>query len=219
MENRSVKYYLHKIFYLNVGYMLCSLGVTFILSANLGYGPWDVLSSGLSNTLGITIGQAVILISALLVGIEYALGTGIGIGTILNMLLIGLYIDLFRWTGLIDPGDGLVLRFVFLFLGMIILNFGIWLYMGQGLGSGPRDGLMVVLAKRFNLSVGVMKLINESVAVTIGYLLGGSFGVGTIVIAFLSGPILNKQFQLLKFDAKKVKHEVLTDYFKRKTES
>ncbi len=209
--------YISKLFWLNIGFFLCALGVAFILSSQTGYGPWDVLASGISLTLGITIGRAMILISIALVIFEYFVGSSIGVGTLLNMIMIGLYIDFINSLHIISPGENYAVRILFLFIGMVILNFGIWLYMAQGLGSGPRDGLMVVFAKKFKLSVGVMKLINESVAFIIGYLLGGFFGVGTVLIALFSGPLLNFQFKMLKFDAKSVQHEYITDYFKKKS--
>lgn len=208
--------YLKKIILLNIGFFVCALGVVFVLSSGTGYGPWDVLASGIAKTFGITIGQAVVGISVLLVVVEYFVGSSIGVGTLLNMLMIGVFIDLINNLGVISPGDHYVVRLLFLLIGTIILNFGIWLYMAQGLGSGPRDGLMVVLSKKLKVSVGVMKIINETVAVLIGYLLGGFFGIGTILIALFSGPILNIQFKMLGFDAKAVQHEYIADYFKKK---
>lgn len=215
MKKKSFFDFIKRLFWLNNGFIICALGVVFMLASDTGYGPWDVLSSGLAHTFGITIGQAIIAISVVLVIIEYFAGSSIGIGTLLNMLLIGVYIDIIRATGIIQPGENLLLRTIFLFLGILILNFGIWLYMAQALGSGPRDGLMVVMAKKLNLSIGTVKIINEVLAVVVGYFLGGSFGVGTILIALFSGPMLNKQFALLHFDAKKVQHEYLTDYIKK----
>ena len=212
-----MKKYLTKLFWLNAGFFLCALGVVFILSSGTGYSPWDVLSSGVSVTLGISIGTAVMLISILLVVIEYFAGSSIGIGTLLNMVMIGIYIDLIHNLHIISPGDNYAIRLLFLLIGTVILNFGIWLYMAQGLGSGPRDGLMLVLSKKLHVSVGVMKTVNETVAVILGYLLGGFFGIGTILVALFSGPILNLQFKMLRFDAKKIEHEYITDYFKKKS--
>lgn len=214
-DNNFFQHYTKKLFRLNLGFILCALGVVFIISSGTGYGPWDVLASGLATTLGITIGQAVILVSVVLVVIEFFAGSSIGIGTLLNMILIGIYIDWINAPGIIDPGNIYAVKLLFLLIGTVILNFGIWFYMAQGLGSGPRDGLMVVIAKKFNLSIGLVKVINETVAVIVGYLLGGSFGVGTVLIALFSGPLLKAQFDMLNFDATKVQHEYITDYIKK----
>ncbi|MDO4712012.1 MAG: hypothetical protein Q4A75_08540 [Peptostreptococcaceae bacterium] len=216
-HKKSIRDYIKKLFWLNIGFILCALGVVFIINSDTGFGPWDVLSSGLSITFGITIGQAVILVSVLLVVIEFFAGSSIGIGTLLNMILIGVYIDRIDALGIIRPGDLYITKLLFILIGTVILNFGIWLYMAQGLGSGPRDGLMVVLSKKLHLSIGLVKVINETVAVIIGYLLGGSFGVGTILIALFSGPILKMQFDLLRFDATKVQHEYLTDLIRKRS--
>lgn len=216
MKNKNLfQDYIKKLFWLNIGFVICALGVVFIINSGTGFGPWDVLSSGLAITFGITIGQAVILVSVALVVVEFFAGSSIGIGTLLNMILIGVYIDLINSLGIITPGDLYAVKLLFILIGTVILNFGIWLYMAQGLGSGPRDGLMVVLAKKLKLSIGLVKVMNETIAVIIGYLLGGSFGVGTVLIALFSGPILKMQFDMLKFDATKVQHEYLTDYIKR----
>ncbi|MDO5094915.1 MAG: hypothetical protein Q4D65_00025 [Peptostreptococcaceae bacterium] len=214
MKDTKWKEYVKRLFWLNNGFIICALGVVFILASNTGYAPWDVLSSGLSKTLKITIGQAIILVSVVLVVVEYFAGSSIGVGTLLNMVMIGAYIDLIRKLDIINPGENYAIRLLFLLIGTIVLNFGIWMYMAQALGSGPRDGLMVVLAKKTGISIGIIKIINEVIAVGIGYLLGGSFGLGTVLIALFSGPLLKKQFDMLGFDATKVKHEYLTDYIK-----
>lgn len=216
MEQKKSKWltYAKRYFMLNLGFFVCSLGVAFSLNSGLGVAPWDVLASGLSKTFPMTVGQAVILISVALVVIEFIAGSSIGTGTILNMILIGAYIDLILATNLIQSPQTFGMKLLFILIGTLILNFGIHLYISQGFGAGPRDGLMMLLAKKFNLTVGRTKLMNELVAVTLGYLLGGMFGVGTVLITFFSGPMLNVQQRLLGFDLKKVEHEYIADYFK-----
>lgn len=215
MEKKNIQEYIKKLILLNIGFAVCALGVVFLLNSGTGVSPWDVLATGISNTFGMTVGQAVIVVSVLLVVIEVIAGTSVGIGTLLNMVMIGIYIDWLLNFGIIVQPGPYGLKLLYILVGTIILNFGIWLYMSQGLGSGPRDGLMVVMAKRMGKSVGFTKVMNEVVAVIIGYLLGGNFGVGTVLIALFSGPILKKQFDMLSFDAKQVEHEYITDYFKK----
>lgn len=214
-KNSKLLTYLKRYFMLNLGFFVCSLGVAFSLNSGLGVAPWDVLASGLSNTFPMTVGQAVILISFVLVMIEFFAGSSIGTGTVLNMVLIGTYIDLILALNLIHTPEALGMKLLFILIGTLILNFGIYLYISQGFGAGPRDGLMMLLAKKFNMTVGRTKLMNELVAVTLGYLLGGIFGLGTVLIALFSGPLLNIQQKLLGHDLKQVEHEYISQYFKK----
>lgn len=214
-KNSKLLTYLKRYFMLNLGFFVCSLGVAFSLNSGLGVAPWDVLASGLSNTFPMTVGQAVILISFVLVMIEFFAGSSIGTGTVLNMVLIGTYIDLILALNLIHTPEALGMKLLFILIGTLILNFGIYLYISQGFGAGPRDGLMMLLAKKFNMTVGRTKLMNELVAVILGYLLGGIFGLGTVLIALFSGPLLNIQQKMLGYDLKQVEHEYISQYFKR----
>ena len=214
-NNSKQSSYFKRYFMLNAGFLICSLGVVFLLNSGLGVAPWDVLASGLSNTLPITVGQAIIIISVVLVIVEVIAGSNIGTGTVLNMVLIGAYIDMILDMNIIQAPQNFGMKLFFIFIWTIILNFGIHLYISQGFGAGPRDGLMMLMAKKFNVTVGKTKLINELVAVTLGYLLGGMFGMGTVIIAIFSGPMLNMQQKLLGFDLKTVEHEYISDYFKR----
>lgn len=200
---------LMRYFMLNAGFFICALGVTFLLQSGLGVSPWDVLASGLANTIGISVGKSIVLISVIIVAASVLSGSSIGTGTLLNMLLIGTYIDVIQSFGIIQTPDSFLMKLAWIFIGTIILNFGIYLYFAQGLGAGPRDGMMVILANKFNLTVGVTKIIIEVVVVIAGALLGGMFGLGTVVIALCSGPMLNMQQRLIGVDLKKIQHTYL----------
>ena len=147
------------------------------------------------------------LISIIIVIASVLSGSSIGFGTLLNMLLIGAYVDFILSFGLIQTPESFALKLLFILLGTLILNYGIYVYFAQALGAGPRDGLMVILARKLNLTVGVTKILIEIVVVTIGYLMGGMFGIGTIVIALFSGPLLNIQQKIIGVDLKAIQHE------------
>lgn len=211
---KNSKNIIQKLVLLNIGFFLCSLGTVFYIKSGSGMAPWEVFHSGLANTLGIRIGRAGILTSAVIIVIDYILGSKIGFGTIFNMINIGLFTDWIISLDIIKTSDIFAVQILYLFIGMCFMNVGIWMYISQGLGAGPRDGLMVALAQKTNLSVQLLRSLIESTAVVIGFFLGGSFGIGTIICALSAGPVMKMIFDILKFDVKAVDHTYIEDYLK-----
>lgn len=211
---KNSKNIIQKLVLLNIGFFLCSLGTVFYIKSGSGMAPWEVFHSGLANTLGIRIGRAGILTSAVIIAIDYILGSKIGFGTIFNMINIGLFTDWIISLDIIKTSDIFAVQILYLFIGMCFMNLGIWMYISQGLGAGPRDGLMVALAQKTNLSVQLLRSLIESTAVVIGFFLGGSFGIGTIICALSAGPVMKMIFDILKFDVKAVDHTYIEDYLK-----
>lgn len=211
---KNSKNIIQKLVLLNIGFFLCSLGTVFYIKSGSGMAPWEVFHSGLANTLGIRIGRAGILTSAVIIVIDYILGSKIGFGTIFNMINIGLFTDWIISLDIIKTSDIFAVQILYLFIGMCFMNLGIWMYISQGLGAGPRDGLMVALAQKTNLSVQLLRSLIESSAVVIGFFLGGSFGIGTIICALSAGPVMKMIFDILKFDVKAVDHTYIEDYLK-----
>jgi len=207
-----------KILLLNLGFFFCALGSVFFIRSGSGMSPWEVLHSGMATTLGIRIGRAGIMVSGIIVAIDCLLGAKIGIGTILNMIIIGLYTDIILSLDIIRTSDIYIVQIAFLFVGMFIMNIGIWIYISQGLGAGPRDGLMVAISKRTNISVQVVRSSIETGAVIIGIMLGGSFGLGTIICALLAGPFMKLVFDKIGFDVKGVEHAYIGSYTLKKEE-
>lgn len=211
---KNSKNIIQKLVLLNIGFFLCSLGTVFYIKSGSGMAPWEVFHSGLANTLGIRIGRAGILTSAVIIAIDYILGSKIGFGTIFNMINIGLFTDWIISLDIIKTSDIFAVQILYLFIGMCFMNVGIWMYISQGLGAGPRDGLMVALAQKTNLSVQLLRSLIESTAVVIGFFLGGSFGIGTVICALSAGPVMKMIFDILKFDVKAVDHTYIEDYLK-----
>lgn len=199
---------------LNFGLFLFGLGIVFTISANIGFSPWDILSAGLAKVLGITFGQSSILQGIVFVLIVWLGKEAIGLGTLFNMVCIGMYVDLIRGTGIIAPGESYILRFLFFFIGLVIVCFASYEYISSGFGAGPRDALMVLITRRTPLSVGVSRTLLESTAAVVGFLLGGPLGIGTLLAAACTGFIMEQVFKLLKFKPTEVKHETLLDSLK-----
>ncbi len=194
---------------LNWGLFICSVGIVFMIKANIGYPPWDVFHAGLANTIGLTIGSASIL-TGLFVGLAtIILGEKIGIGTIANMVVIGLFIDLFLMLDILPPADNFVLGITMMSVGMIILSYGSYNYIASGFGAGPRDSLMVAVTRKTGLPVGVCRGAIEVSTALAGWRLGGMFGVGTVISSFAIGFFIQSIFKLLKFDPTDVRHETI----------
>lgn len=170
-----------------LGLVVCGVGLAFIIRADLGLDSWNVLHQGLSEQTGISIGVVTILVGFAMFFISVPLGEVIGLGTLLNVLLIGATIDLVLWP--LDEPDSAVLQWVFLLGGTALFAVGSGFYIGAGLGPGPRDGVMTSLAAR-GMRVGVVRTGIEIVVLIVGWLLGGSVGVGTVVFALTIGPMV-----------------------------
>ena len=181
------------------------------IKANIGYAPWDVFHVGLANTTGLSIGVTSIIVGVSIGIIVLFLGEKIGLGTIMNMLLIGLFIDFLFPRMPLAPNP--VLGTVMLIAGLFIVSVGSYFYIKAAFGAGPRDGLMVVLARRTKFPIGVCRCVIEFAATIIGWLLGGMFGFGTVISAIAIGFCIQITFRLFRFDVTAVKHETLADTY------
>ncbi|WP_238906809.1 hypothetical protein [Clostridium sp. YIM B02506] len=194
------------------GLFLFALGVVLTIQANIGLAPWDAFSVGVSNITGITYGNVVILTGVGILIFIVLLKEKIGLGTILNTVLIGAMSDVLLGLKIIPVMDNFFFGLIMLLVGQIVISFGSYFYIGQGLGSGPRDSLMIALSKRLpNVSIGVIRGGIEGTALIIGWLLGAKVGIGTIISVFGIGFIIQYTFKLLRFNVKAVKHDSLFD--------
>lgn len=171
-----------------VGLVLFGIGIAMMVVANLGLSPWEVLHQGISRKTGIPIGTVGIITGVLVLLLWIPLKERIGIGTMFNVVLIGVVIDLTLWV-LPETIEVLWLRWVLMLGGTAIIAFGTGLYIGVGLGPGPRDGLMMGLARK-GVNVGIARIGIELSVLIIGWLMGGTVGIGTVVFAFGVGPLV-----------------------------
>jgi uncharacterized membrane protein YczE len=182
------------------GLWLFAAGVVLGLRAGLGVAPWDVLHDGIRRVTPLSFGTATILVGVVLVAVALAAGIRPGPGTLANMLAIGVFADAMLATGIaadLDAGP-LPLRLLAVAGGVGLVALGTALYIGAGLGSGPRDSLMLALSARTRLRVGVVRALIEGSVLVVGWLLGGAAGVGTVLYAFGIGPAVELAFRLLR---------------------
>ncbi|MBM7685789.1 hypothetical protein [Defluviitalea raffinosedens] len=202
-------HYLKRLMKLLLGLFLYALGIVVSMKANLGFAPWEVFHYGLGKTIGLTIGTVSILVGLIICLCAVWMGEKIGLGTILNMILIGVFMDLLLMLSFIPEVNGLIMGIIMIITGLFIISFGSYFYIASGFGAGPRDSLMVALQRKTGLPVGLCRGFLEGTVVLIGWLLGGPVGLGTVLAAFGIGFCIQTVFVIMKFDATSVKHETL----------
>ena len=210
MEN-----YIKRIVRLLFGLFLYSLGLTLSIQANVGLAPWDAFSMGVSNISGISYGNISILTGiVILIVVAGFLKEKIGIGTILNTILLGFMVDLMQSIHLIPFMTNFFLGILMLLSSQIIISLATYFYISPGMGCGPRDTLMVALGKLFpKIPIGAIRGSIEGIVLFIGFLLGAKVGIGTVIAVFGISFILQYTFKLLKFDIKAVVHENMFETF------
>ena len=182
------------------GLFLCAAGIVLFLESEFGLPPWDVLHQGLAEQLGVSFGLANLIVSVVILGLAWALRARIGLGTLLNALLIGSFvIALSAIDGLAALSDeGLPVRIGLLPLALASFGIGSALYIAPSMGAGPRDSLMLVASRRLRLRIGTARTVIEIVALGVGFALGGTAGIGTLVFALGIGPSVELAFWLLE---------------------
>lgn len=185
-------------------------GVYLTIQANIGAGPWDVLNIGISKTLGILYGNASIAVSITILIIDIILKEPIGIAMFIDAFVVGKSVDFFNHINAVPAQSSLLMGIVVMIAGLIVIAYTQFTYMVASLGCGPRDTLLVGLAKRLNkLPIGFVSIMLLSLATLIGWLLGGPVGIGTLICAFCAGPIMQFCFFTVHFDAKSIVHQHL----------
>jgi uncharacterized membrane protein YczE len=167
------------------GLAMFGVGIALMVRADLGLAPWDVLHQGVAERTGIAIGTVTILTGVVVLLLWLPIRERPGLGTVLNVIVIGLVVD--ATLAVIDAPEAIWVRVVYLTVGIFLFGPGSGLYIGAGLGPGPRDGLMTGLARRGG-SVRVVRTGIELAALAAGAALGGSIGVGTLAFALTVGP-------------------------------
>ena len=169
-----------------VGIPVLGVGIALTLQARLGVSPYDVLHQGVAAKVGLSVGTVVILVGLVILLFWIPLRQRPGLGTVVNTLTVGLVIDLA--LHLVPEPDRLAARIPLLVVGILVTGLGMGLYIGAGLGPGPRDGLMTGLAAK-GFPLWAVRTVLELAALAAGWFLGGNVGVGTVAFAFSIGPL------------------------------
>ena len=213
MGEADVKNLAGRVIRLMAGLFLISLATVMTCQAGLGIAPWDVLHQGISKILPISMGQASIVLGLLILAADVLARERIGVGTVLNLVFVGLFMDAINLVNshvpLIPEAETLLGGFILLLLSFPFMSFGMYLYMAPRLGAGPRDSMMVALKRRLPVSVGLCRLGMEAVALLIGWMLGGTVGIGTVLLVLCNGPAMQLCFKILHFNVTEKPNESL----------
>lgn len=182
-----------RLAHLYAGLLLYGISSSLLVLAGLGLDPWDVFHQGLSRTFGLAIGTWAILVGLVVLLLWIPLRQKPGIGTVSNVVLVGLTMNVV--LGHLHPPHDLSVRIAFLLCGVLLNGIATGMYIGAGLGPGPRDGLMTGLAARGH-SIRVVRTGIEVAVLATGWALGGTVGIGTVVYALAIGPLAHVFVQL-----------------------
>jgi len=184
------------------GLWLFAVGVVLGLRSGLGVSPWDVFHDGIRRATPLSFGAATVLVGLVLVVVALAFGVRAGPGTLVNMVAIGALADALLASGFVQDLDArsLPVRLAAVLAGVGLVALGSALYIGAGLGSGPRDSLMLALSARTRLPVGLIRGLLEATVLGVGWLLGGVVGVGTVLFTLGIGPAVQLTFRMLQVE-------------------
>ncbi|QHE54334.1 YitT family protein [Pontibacillus sp. HMF3514] len=173
-----------------IGLIILALGISLTIEADmLGIGPWDVFHVGLYEQFGLTVGTWSIIAGITIVTITSIYQRSLPqIGTILNMLLIGIFIDVFLY--ILPEPEGILINIIIFVVGVTVLAYGIGIYVAPNLGAGPRDSLMLVIRDVTGWKVSWVRNGIEVIVFLLGWMLGGPVGIGTVFIAFFLGTVV-----------------------------
>ncbi len=215
VHNSSASAIIRNMLLAAVSLFVNGFGVYLTIQANIGAGPWDVLNIGVSKSLGILYGTASVAVSLTILIIDILLREPIGIAMFIDAVLVGKSVDFFNWIHAVPPCGSLLTGIPVMLLGLVVIAYTQFGYMIASLGCGPRDTLMVGLAKRVKrIPIGAVSICILSLATFIGWLLGGPVGVGTLICAFGAGPVMQFAFRTVRFDATGIRHQNLQESFR-----
>lgn len=194
-----------------LGLIIFTLGDYLVIQANIGLAPWDCLSLGFAQRVGLTRGQGSIAVSLTVLALDLLMREKIGLGTLLDTVICGVFLDVYTNAGLLPLQHSLWAGVAFLLAGMLVMAFGQYVYMGAGLCCGPRDSFLIGVGKRLSrLPIGAVEVLIMAVVLTAGWLLGGAVGPGTLISVAGLGLAMQLVFRLAHFEPRAV---LQTDLF------
>ena len=197
------------------GLFVFSFGSYLCIPANVGLSPWTAFTAGAANAAGLSFGTVSILTSAVILFADWLLKEQFGIATILDAVLVGIFIDFFLYLDLIPLINSFPAGIALLLAGQVFISAGSYYYMCPALGCGPRDSLMIAVSKRSKkMPIGLIRGLIEGTALLIGWLLGAKVGIGTIISVFGIGFLLQLTFRFFRFDADAVRHQNISQSLK-----
>jgi uncharacterized membrane protein YczE len=191
-----------------LGLVTFGLGIALMAQAGLGLGPWEAFHQGLGRLTGLELGTVSVVLGLPILLLWWPLGERPGIGTVLNVLVIGTSTNL--GIAVLPAAVGGPAQLAMMFGGVVTIGIASGLYLGADLGAGPRDGLMTGIHHRFGWSIRRSRTLIELSVLGAGYLLGGTIGVGTLVFALGIGPLVQLFLAIFDRDGRVAQRRAIT---------
>lgn len=187
-----------RIIYLFISLFLCALGISFMIKANLGMAPWDVLYTGVARFTSFSYGNVIKFFCILWVAIAYFLGIKPSIATIIDTCFFGSFVDFAIKINTFQTNDHIITSFLFFMFGLILFATSAGIYLNTNLGAGPHLALVLGLTNKIKYTFGATKTTLDILVLLIGIFIGGIFGIGTILNALLTGSIMEVSIKKIK---------------------
>lgn len=196
-----------------LGLITLSLGVSITVQVQyLGLHPWDVLNVGMYEKFGLTIGTWGIIIGIILTIVTIILNrTYVKVGTFINIVLVGIFIDFFLWLDFVPETNHIWLDIIIFVTGIVIMGIGGGMYNSVGLGAGPRDGFMLVISEKTGFSIRGVRITTESFVLIIGLIIGGPVFVFSFIFTFVQSPVFQFSYEKLLFILRRIERRYYRD--------
>ncbi len=175
-----------------LGVVIIGFGVAVLLRAGLGTDPFTCLNIGFSKLTGLSFGTCQLITNIVILSVPLIYSRkSIGFGSIANMVLVGYSADFFNFLFTYLPEKSPVEEFLLMIIGILVCSYGVAMYMEGNMGVAPYDALSIIISKKFNKNYGFVRMVQDLICVIIGYLLGGTVGISTVLTALVMGYIIN----------------------------
>jgi uncharacterized protein len=185
-----------KIFFFVIGLSIFSYGIALAIQVKyLGVSPWDVLNIALFDKFGLTIGTWNIIVGLVLISITLKVNRKyINVGTFLNAVLVGVLVDTFLYFEILPSSSRLTFDVLILFMGIVLMGIGGGMYSAAGIGAGPRDGFMLSISEKTDISISRVRIMMECLVLIVGLVIGGPVFIFTFIYTFIQSPIFQRSF-------------------------
>ena len=197
------------------GLAICGFVIYCLTKTKLGLAPWEILSKGISMHCPLSFGQVIIAVSVAVFIIDLLMKEVIGVGMILDTILVGVFVDLFTWLDLMPAFNGYIVKICVYIAGLVFMGLAQYLCMSSGQGLGPRDTLIVGAGKRLRgIPIGAVQMGILVMVFLGGWMLGGPVGPGTVLSVALLGPALQLWCGIFHFEPRDISNKSLLDYIR-----
>ena len=197
------------------GLFIYSFGVYLTIYANIGLTPWDCLAVGIARHTPLNYGSAMAAVSFAAIVIQLLLHERIGIATVLDAIITGNLTQLFLSDSANLRSRNIGLNISFMLFGFLFIALGMFVYMSAEQGCGPKDGLLIAIGKRLpKIPIGVVEILLFVFITLIGWMLGGTVGIGTLISVLGAGAVMHLFYSIIHYEPRKLKHKSLTETLK-----